>query len=284
VNHTDSPSRPRAVAIIPARYNSTRLPGKPLLLVGGRPLILHVLERAARARNVERVLAATDDRRILDAVRSAGFEAVLTSPDHASGSDRLAEVAAALEGVELIVNVQGDEPFIAPETIERAVEALAHDGEASVATTCEPFESASDVLSHDVVKVVTDGRGYALYFSRSPIPHPREAIRVHGSLEAALAKDESLLARFRKHTGLYVYRRAFLLEYSKWPQSELERTESLEQLRMLERGAKIRVAEAAAPSHGVDTPEDLERARKIYEFQVEEKADRQQGESFGLMN
>jgi 3-deoxy-manno-octulosonate cytidylyltransferase (CMP-KDO synthetase) len=269
VNHTDSPARQtQAVAIIPARYNSTRLPGKPLLQVDGRALILHVLERASQARNVSRVLAATDDRRIFDAVNGAGFEAVMTAAHHASGSDRLAEVAATLPDFGIIVNVQGDEPLIAPETIERAVEALLEDAEASISTASEAMETAADVLSPDIVKVVADERGRALYFSRSPIPYPREAVRAHGTLEAALALDASLLARFRKHTGLYAYRRAFLLEYSKWPQTFLERAESLEQLRMLERGATIRVVEAAAPSVGVDTPEDLERVRALFKSGV----------------
>ncbi|HVF50592.1 MAG TPA: 3-deoxy-manno-octulosonate cytidylyltransferase [Pyrinomonadaceae bacterium] len=273
MNHTDSPAPSKAVAIIPARYNSTRLPGKPLLPIDGQALILHVAERAARARNVSRVIVATDDRRILDAVNDAGFEAVMTAAHHASGSDRLAEVAAALDAAEagLIVNVQGDEPLISPETIERAVRALQDDAAAVVSTTSEAIESAADVLSADVVKVLTDETGRALYFSRSPVPYPREAVREHGTLADALNADPSLLSLFRKHTGLYVYRRAFLLEYAKWPQTFLERTESLEQLRMLERGATIRVVGAAAPSVGVDTPEDLERVRALFESRKQSK-------------
>ena len=263
MNATDSPEPPRAVAVIPARYNSTRLPGKPLVPIAGRPMVLHVLERAARARNVARALVATDDARIFDAVRAAGREAVMTSPDHASGSDRLAEVARALRDAEIVVNVQGDEPLIWPETVERVVEALGRDPEASVATACEPFASAKDVLSPDAVKAVVDGRGRALYFSRSPVPYPREAVRRHGSLKAVLEHDASLLSIFRKHTGLYAYRRDFLLEFSSWPQTPLELCESLEQLRMLERGALIRVVEASSPSVGVGTPEDLERVRPL---------------------
>jgi 3-deoxy-manno-octulosonate cytidylyltransferase (CMP-KDO synthetase) len=228
-------------------------------------MILHVVERALGAPSVARAVVATDDRRVYDAVCSAGFEAAMTSPAHASGSDRLAEVALSLEGCELVVNVQGDEPLISPETIERAVVALEEDAEASVSTAYEPVTSAADVLSPDVVKVVLDARGRALYFSRSPVPYPREAARRYGSLAAALEVEPDLLRTFRKHTGLYVYRRAFLLEYARWPQSELERLESLEQLRALERGAVIRVVEAAAPSIGVDTPEDLERVRALVE-------------------
>ena len=265
MNRTDSQTQISAIAIIPARYNSTRLPGKPLLDICGRPMIVRVCERAVAARNVARALVATDDERICEAVRAAGYEALMTGAEHRSGSDRLAEAAAALpESFDVIVNVQGDEPQISPRTIERAVAALQDDAEAVCATTCEPVTSARDLLSPDVVKVVMDERGHALYFSRSPIPYPREAVRRHGSLEAALESEPSLLAAFRKHTGLYVYRRAFLLEYARWPQSALERAESLEQLRMLEHGARIRVVEADEPSIGVDTLEDLERVRAMF--------------------
>jgi 3-deoxy-manno-octulosonate cytidylyltransferase (CMP-KDO synthetase) len=228
-------------------------------------MILWVLERARAARNVSRAIVATDDRRILDVVRSAGYEAVMTNPAHLSGSDRLAEVAATLDGVEMIVNVQGDEPLISPLTIERAVDRLSNDDEAMIVTTCEPITGAADVLSQDVVKVVTDSAGRALYFSRTPIPLPREAVREQGTLAAALSNDPSLLKLYRKHTGLYAYRRSFLLEYTRWPPSKLERAEALEQLRALERGVTIRVIEISEPSIGVDTAEDLERVRKILE-------------------
>jgi 3-deoxy-manno-octulosonate cytidylyltransferase (CMP-KDO synthetase) len=265
VNHTASSSQQRAVAIIPARYASTRLPGKPLLEIAGRPLILHVLERALSARHIARAVVATDDQRIMDAVRSAGFEAVMTRADHASGSDRLAEAAAALDDAEVIVNLQGDEPLISPQTIDAAVDELLRDDEAQIVTTAEEIADASDVISTDVVKVVTDSSGRALYFSRSPIPFPRDAVRRYGTLMAALEIEPQLLASFRKHTGLYVYRRSFLLEYTRWPQSTLERAESLEQLRALERGVKIKVVAAASPSIGVDTERDLARVRKIME-------------------
>ena len=228
-------------------------------------MILHVIERALAARHVARAIVATDDERIRRAVSEAGFEALMTRADHLSGSDRLAEAAEGLEDAEIIVNVQGDEPLVAPETIDRGVEALWDDAEAVVATTCEAIERAEDVLSSDVVKVVTDDDGRALYFSRSPIPFLRDAINAAGTLAAALARDPTLLGLYRKHTGLYVYRRSFLLEYSRWPQTRLERAESLEQLRMLERGVKIKVVEAATPSIGVDTPADLERVRAMLE-------------------
>jgi 3-deoxy-manno-octulosonate cytidylyltransferase (CMP-KDO synthetase) len=268
VNHTASFPQQHAVAIIPARYASTRLPGKPLLEIAGRPMILHVLERALAARNVVRAIVATDDERILDAVRSAGFEALLTRSDHASGSDRLAEVAAMLDDAEVIVNLQGDEPLISPQTIERAIDELLKDDGAQIVTTSEEITNSADVLSANVVKVVIDEAGHALYFSRSPIPFPRDAVQRYGSLVAALEIEPGLLARFRKHTGLYVYRRSFLLEYTQWPQSELERVESLEQLRALERGVTIKVIAADSPSIGVDTEQDLERVRKMFDSSI----------------
>ena len=227
-------------------------------------MVVRVVERALAAPSVARAVVATDDERVYAAVRAAGHECVMTSPDHASGSDRLAEAVAGLEA-DLIVNVQGDEPLISPETIERAVAALVADEGAAVSTTWEPIETAADVLSGDVVKVVIDERGRALYFSRSPVPFPRDAARRHGSLSRALEAEPGLLKTFRKHTGLYVYRRAFLLEYTRLPQSALEITESLEQLRVLERGHSIRVVEAAAPSVSVDTEDDLRRVREMME-------------------
>jgi 3-deoxy-manno-octulosonate cytidylyltransferase (CMP-KDO synthetase) len=234
-------------------------------------MILWVVERARAARNVSRTIVATDDRRILDAVRSAGYEAVMTDPAHLSGSDRLAEVAASLDDAEMVVNVQGDEPLISPLTIERAVDQLSNDDEAMIVTTCEAITEAADVQSPDVVKVVTDSAGRALYFSRSPLPLPREAVREKGTLAAALNDDPSLLKLFRKHTGLYVYRRSFLLEYTRWPPSRLERAEVLEQLCALERGVTIRVIETTEPSIGVDTAEDLKRVQAILEAAVKEQ-------------
>lgn len=200
------------------------------------------------------------------AVQSAGAEAVMTSPDHVSGTDRLAEVAAQLDA-EIIVNVQGDEPLIAPATIEAAIAPLLADDSIVMATTCEPIESVEDLLNPNVVKVVTDPAGFALYFSRSPIPFPRAEALAYGSPEAALRARPELLARFAKHTGLYVYRRDFLLKYAGWESTPLERTESLEQLRVLEHGCQIKVVKVAHRSPGVDTPEDLERVRELMKAQ-----------------
>jgi 3-deoxy-manno-octulosonate cytidylyltransferase (CMP-KDO synthetase) len=262
VDPTDKNSKEIAVAVIPARYSSSRLPGKPLLEIAGKPLILWVAERALAAHSIARVIVATDDARIFDTVTAAGFEAMMTSGDHASGTDRVAEVARNLDA-EIIVNVQGDEPLIEPETIDRAVTELSGNAEVLMATTSEEMTEAAEVLNPAVVKVVVDGNGYANSFSRNPIPWPNQAVTQHGSIEAALRNEPALLFSFRKHTGLYVYRRDFLLEFAGWPQSEGERRESLEQLRALERGVKIKVVETAAPSIGVDTMEDLERVRGL---------------------
>lgn len=262
--HTGSNSQKKAVAVIPARYNSVRLPGKPLLLIAGKPLIVWVAERAAAAATISRTIVATDDSRIVDAATAAGFDVAMTRADHLSGTDRIAEVAHNLRA-EIIVNVQGDEPLIDPATIDRAVNALLDDPAAQMSTTCEAITEASDVLNRSVVKVTIDDDGYASSFSRNPIPFPNQAVAKHGSIEAALGAEPALLFSFRKHTGLYAYRREFLLEYAAWPQAESERAESLEQLRALSHGVKIRVVEAASTSIGVDTAEDLERVRAILE-------------------
>jgi 3-deoxy-manno-octulosonate cytidylyltransferase (CMP-KDO synthetase) len=264
VDPTDKNSNQIAVAVIPARYSSSRLPGKPLLKIAGKPLILWVTERALAAHSVSRAIVATDDARIFDTVTSAGFEAMMTRGDHASGTDRVAEVGRNLD-TEIIVNVQGDEPLIESETIDRAVNELAKSAEVLMATTSEPITEAAEVLNPAVVKVVVDGDGYATSFSRNPIPWPNQAVTQHGSIEAALRNEPALLFSFRKHTGLYVYRRDFLQQFAGWPQCESERRESLEQLRAIERGVKIRVVAAASPSIGVDTMEDLERVRALVE-------------------
>ena len=251
----------KVYAIIPARYESTRLEGKLLLPLNGKPLLLHTLEQAKKARNIDKVIVATDDERILQIIKESGNEAILTSLNHQSGSDRIAEVAENLPANSIIVNVQGDEPTISPRTIEAAVEAILSDENADIATTCEKIEDYRDVLSSDVVKVVTDKNGYALYFSRLPIPFPREAVKKYGSLENALREDANLISLYRRHTGLYVYRREYLLEFTKLEQTNLEKTEMLEQLRALENGARIKVVEVAESSIGVDTAEDFERVK-----------------------
>jgi 3-deoxy-manno-octulosonate cytidylyltransferase (CMP-KDO synthetase) len=227
-------------------------------------MVCWVAERALAARNVDRVIVATDSQQILDAVRARGIEAMLTSSAHASGPDRVAEVAAALPDAEISVNVQGDEPMISPQTIEKAVAVMAAEmnkpnGGAGIVTTWEPIESNADLLDPDLVKVVIDDDDNAIYFSRSPIPYPRDAVKRHGSPDVALVAEPELLKLFRKHTGLYVYRRDVLLEFTRWPPTQLEQIEALEQLRALEHGVKIKVIEACSTSIGVDTLVDLQR-------------------------
>ena len=236
-------------------------------------MVCWVAERARAARNVDRVIVATDSEQIVEAVRASDIEAVLTAQDHTSGTDRVAEVAASIPDAEIIVNVQGDEPMIAPETIERAVDVMAAEiskpNGAGIVTTWEPIESNDDLLNPDLVKVVVDDNDNAVYFSRSPIPFPRDAVKRHGDPALALIKEPELMKLFRKHTGLYVYRRDVLLEFTKWPQTELEQVEALEQLRALAHGVKIKVVEACAVSTGVDTLEDLERVRGVLEAPVQ---------------
>jgi 3-deoxy-manno-octulosonate cytidylyltransferase (CMP-KDO synthetase) len=227
--------RQKVVAIIPARYASTRLPGKPLIEIAGKPMILRVVERAGQTASINRVMVATDDERVFRVVAGAGVEAVMTSPDHATGTDRLAEVAAKLDA-EIVVNIQGDEPMIEPSTIEAAIAPLLADRSIVMSTTCEPIESVEDALNSSVVKVVIDRDGFALCFSRNPIPFPRAAVLEHGSIRSALLARPEMLRTFNKHTGLYAYRRDFLLTYAKLPPTPLEQSEMLEQMRALEHG------------------------------------------------
>jgi 3-deoxy-manno-octulosonate cytidylyltransferase (CMP-KDO synthetase) len=243
---------PVTVAIIPARYRSTRLPGKALADLAGRPMVCHVAERAARARGIARVLVATDDARIAEAVRAIGIEVVLTRPEHPSGTDRLAEVARGLEA-DVLLNVQGDLPLLDPTMIERLADRMATDPALPMATLASPIHDAAEWRSPHVVKVVFGADGRALYFSRAPIPHDRDGVR-----------DVAEPFGWR-HIGLYAYRRDVLLRLAALPPSPLERRESLEQLRALEHGIAIGVVEwpADAPLVEVDTPADLERARAL---------------------
>jgi 3-deoxy-manno-octulosonate cytidylyltransferase (CMP-KDO synthetase) len=215
-------------------------------------MIQRVYERVTQARGIDRVIVATDDQRIFNVVRAFGGEVEMTREDHPTGTDRLAEVAARIDA-DLVVNVQGDEPLIDPRMIEAAVEPLRQDPGILMGTLMTPIASVDEFLNPNVVKVVTDRDGFALYFSRAPIPHPRDFT---SDLELHL----SALAP-RKHVGLYVYRRDILLRYPRLPATPLENLEKLEQLRALEHGFRIRVVETALTSLGVDTPADLERVR-----------------------
>ena len=235
----------KILGIIPARFASTRFPGKPLHPIAGKPLIQRVVEQCRRARSLAEVIVATDDERIAAVAR--GFCRVeLTREDHPSGSDRIAEVAARCE-CDAVVNIQGDEPLIDPAAIDAAVLTLLDDEESPMGTLAKRIEDFSEIMNPNVVKVVMGRDGRALYFSRSPIPYDRGGGAV-----------------YFKHIGLYVYRREFLLEYSSLPMGPLEKVEKLEQLRALENGYTIKVAETEYESWGVDTPEDLVRVEQLF--------------------
>lgn len=250
-----------AVGVIPARYGSSRLPGKPLAVLQGKPLLYHVYHRASRARTLERVLIATDDERIFSSARSFGAEVVMTRKDHRSGTDRISEAAANIRA-DVVVNIQGDEPLIEHTAIDRAVELLA-DRDAGMSTLKMPIEQMEDLWNPNVVKVVTDHRGYAVYFSRAPIPYPRVKELPNVSLRELLRQRPELLRHFFRHIGLYAYRRELLMQFTGWSPSPLELLEDLEQLRAIEHGVKIAVSESNAGVMGIDTPEDLERIRRM---------------------
>ncbi len=244
--------------VIPARYASSRLPGKPLADIGGRPMVLHVLERALQA-GAESVVVATDDVRVQQAVEAAGHQAMMTSPDHQSGTERLVEVAETLGWPDdtLVVNVQGDEPLIDPALIREAARQLVLHDDAVMATLAHPIHDHADFINPNVVKVVADEAGYALYFSRAPIPWPRDAF----AAQQAMPHELGAL----RHIGLYAYRAGFLRTYAGLASSPLERFEMLEQLRVLWHGYRISLGMTpTAPAPGVDTPEDLERVRALF--------------------
>lgn len=239
----------RILGVIPARFASSRFPGKALASIAGKPMIQHVFERAKRSRYLSDLLIATDDDTIASAGRSFGAPVRLTRSDHASGTDRCAEVASA-DPADFVVNIQGDEPLIDPEAIDAAVLSLLGEPDVSMGTLMKRIEDADEIANPNVVKVVADLRGRAIYFSRCPIPYVRE-----GSPDPV---------RF-KHIGLYVYRRDLLLSYSDLPVGPLEQAERLEQLRALENGHSIRIVETEYDSLGVDTPEDLQRVSQLFE-------------------
>jgi 3-deoxy-manno-octulosonate cytidylyltransferase (CMP-KDO synthetase) len=238
------------VGVIPARFASTRLPGKPLLSDTGRPLIQHVVEAARRSKSIDRVIVATDDRRIADAVAGFGGEVVMTRADHATGTDRVAEVAARLGGARIIVNLQGDEPEVSGDSLDRVVALLEDDAEAPMATLATPIRDEATYRDPACVKVVCSARGRALYFSRSPIPCHRDGLPDPASCPRPIA---------HLHLGLYAYRRGFLLSIAALPPSPLEAAEKLEQLRVLGAGFPIAVGIVEEASVGVDTHEDYRR-------------------------
>ncbi len=238
----------RVLCVIPARYASTRLPGKPLRDIAGKPMICRVYERAVQAEKIEKALVATDDQRICDAVESHGGNAMMTSKDHPTGTDRLAEVAAAYENMDVIINVQGDEPLIEPALIDELAGLFEDAPELMMATVMTELKDEEEARNPNNVKVITDKTGYALYFSRSLIPYPRNPGK----------------APVFKHIGIYAYRREFLLRYAKLSPTPLEQAESLEQLRALENGYRIKVLKTDCRFVGVDTEEDLALVNQIY--------------------
>ncbi len=244
--------------VIPARFSSTRLPGKPLKDIAGKSMIQRVYEQAKKSQ-AGQVIVATDDQRVADAVRGFGGEVCMTSADHKSGTDRLQEVASqyGFSDEHIIVNVQGDEPLIPPEVIDQVAENLASCQAAGVATLCEPIETDSDFSNPNIVKVVTDNQGMALYFSRAPVPWPRD--HTENRIKAMAAVTASVIVPMR-HIGIYAYRVATLNHFILWPVAPIEALECLEQLRFMWNGIRIHVAEAMAPvPGGVDTDEDLQR-------------------------
>jgi len=241
----------KVVVVIPARYGAVRLPGKPLVSLAGKPMIQRVFERARLAKTAHRVIVATDDERIRQAVEAFGGEARMTRSDHRTGTERVAEVAAHVEG-DVFVNVQGDEPLLDPVAVDTAVRALLEDPPATVATVATSIKTPGDIMDPNVVKTVLDFDGNALYFSRAPIPWVRDSAAHQ-------------IVRHMKHLGLYVFQRDALLDYPTLPQGELERIEQLEQLRWMENGYKIRVAEVEHDAVSVDVPEDVARVEKLLE-------------------
>src|SRR5216684_2494863 len=242
----------RAAGIIPARWASTRFPGKPLHLIANKPLLRHVWERCRRAKKLDAVIIATDDMRIADAAFEWGAEVALTSPHHQSGTDRIAEVARKAKQFASIINIQGDEPLVDPRLVNKLVEKLRSDRKIGIVTAAHPFENPAEASSPHQVKVVVDRDSNALYFSRAAIPSSR------GGFSAAEERGRlgKLRSLFLRHQGIYGFRRDTLLQFVRWKPGPLERAESLEQLRALENGVKVHVLVTAKGSPGIDTPED----------------------------
>jgi 3-deoxy-manno-octulosonate cytidylyltransferase (CMP-KDO synthetase) len=244
----------KIIAVIPARYASTRLPGKPLVDLCGKPMVQHVYERAIKSKLVNHVIVATDDERIEEVVKSFGGNVMMTPANIQSGSDRIAYVANKLDDALIIVNVQGDEPLIEPEMIDQAIDPLLNDLKYNVSTLVKKISRAEELINPNIVKVVLDTDMCGIYFSRSPIPHLRDFPNIQHWI---------LHHIFYKHIGLYVYRKEFLKLYVSWNESVLEKAEKLEQLRIIENGEKIKVAITEFDSIPVDTPQDSELVRQI---------------------
>jgi 3-deoxy-manno-octulosonate cytidylyltransferase (CMP-KDO synthetase) len=250
----------KVVAIIPARYASSRLPGKPLADILGQPMIVRVYQRVAGHPSLADTLVATDDERIAAAVRAGGGKAVMTRPDHPSGTDRIAEVARGLDA-DIVVNVQGDEPLFDGRMLDEALAPFVRDATLRFGTLRARIDDEAEIFNPNCVKVIANERDEAIYFSRAPIPYPRDLLETRDGRLAF--RPDAPRPDYHKHLGLYVYRRDFLLEYAGWPPSRLEQIERLEQLRALERGVRIACPLTTHATISVDTPEDLEAVRRI---------------------
>jgi 3-deoxy-manno-octulosonate cytidylyltransferase (CMP-KDO synthetase) len=259
------PTEARAVAIIPARWASTRFPGKPLAQIKKKPMIQWVVEQTQKASRISEVIVATDDDRIMDAVTGFGGKAVMTSQDHATGSDRIAEVASGLK-CDIVVNIQGDEPLIPPENIDQVIGCLDRDPALNVATLMMAIHESDEIIDPNVVKVVADQKGKALYFSRSAIPFHRDEWKDGLPENISKSKQEGMSLVF-KHIGLYAYTRSFLLEFTRMNPTPIEQLEKLEQLRILEHGYPIQVELTEKISMGVDQIEDLDKIERFLEKQ-----------------
>ncbi|MFN2621310.1 MAG: 3-deoxy-manno-octulosonate cytidylyltransferase [Chthoniobacterales bacterium] len=254
----------KAVGIIPARWGSTRFPGKALHSIAGKPLLRHVWERCRRAKKLDRLIVATDDFRIAETAFDWGAEVAMTSPNHASGTDRIAEVAAKLKAFAHIINIQGDEPLVDPKLIDRLVRELRRDKSLEMITAAHPFEDPAAAVSIHQVKVVLDRNGNALYFSRALIPASRNGgLSRDGGTERKTGRFGERPSLYFRHQGIYGYTRDLLLRFVRWKTSPLERAEALEQLRALENGVRIRVVMTGSGSPGVDTPEDARMIERL---------------------
>jgi len=240
----------KTIGVIPARFASTRFPGKPLAKIDGKPMVQHVWEKAIQCKELDEVLIACDHEDVFKAAKSFKARAVMTDPKHPSGSDRIAEAVKDLK-VEIVFNIQGDEPFIAPTAIDALAVLLKHDANILMGTVIKPLTDQADIANPNVVKCVVDDQGFALYFSRAPIPYHRAHL--------------STGTMYYKHLGLYAYRKDFLMEFKNWPNGSLETVEQLEQLRALERGVKIKTTVTTFESIAVDTPQDLQKAIAWYD-------------------
>lgn len=247
------------LGVIPARFASTRLMGKPLAEIGGKPMIQHTYESAKKSKLLNDLVVAVDDQKVYDVVKSFGGNAIMTSADFQTGSDRIAYVAEQYKGAEIIINIQGDEPFIDGRMIDQAIEPLLFDHSVHVSTLAKKITTVQELRAPSIPKVVFDYNNLALYFSRSPIPFVREASTDLQAIQ---------MAEIYKHIGLYVYRRESLFQFTACQPTDLELTEKLEQLRMLENGIKIKIVTTDFESISVDTPEDLEFARKYFEKKI----------------